>query len=45
MGSVCYENEVDEKGERVIWLGPHVVNRLAAMRRPGESYSDVPCGW
>jgi hypothetical protein len=24
-----------------IWLDPAVVNRLGAMRGPGESYSDV----
>jgi hypothetical protein len=34
------ENEVNERGERLIWLEPNVVNRLA-MRGPGESYSDV----
>jgi hypothetical protein len=41
LGSVGYENEVNECGERLIWLGPDVVNRLRAMRGPGESYSDV----
>ena len=25
----------------MIWLNEAVVDRLAAMRRPGESYSDV----
>ena len=25
----------------MIWLDAAVVDRLAAMRRPGESYSDV----
>ena len=28
-------------GERRIWLDPTVVNRLRALRGPGESYSDV----
>jgi hypothetical protein len=28
-------------GERLIWLAPNVLNRLRAMRGPGESYSDV----
>jgi hypothetical protein len=27
--------------ERLIWLEPHVVNKLRALRGPGESYSDV----
>ena len=29
------------KGGRLIWLDPAVVNRLRAMRGPGESCSDV----
>jgi hypothetical protein len=29
------------KGERLIWLERRFVDRLAAMRGPGESYSDV----
>ena len=41
LGSVGSENQVNEKGERLIWLDPAVVNRLRAMRGPGESYSDV----
>jgi hypothetical protein len=41
LGSVGYENATNERGERLIWLDPAVVNRLRAMRRPGESYSDV----
>ena len=28
-------------GDYFIWLDRAVVNRLAAMRGPGESYSDV----
>ena len=36
-----FENAVNERGERLIWLAPNVVNRLKAMRGPGESYSDV----
>ena len=31
----------DEKGNREIWLEPSVVNKLRAIRGPGESYSDV----
>ena len=41
LGSVGFENAVNERGERLIWLAPNVVNRLKAMRGPGESYSDV----
>jgi hypothetical protein len=36
-----YENGVNERGERLIWLDRAVVARLKAMRGPGESYSDV----
>jgi hypothetical protein len=28
-------------GEGYVWLEPNVVNRLGAMRGPGESYSEV----
>jgi hypothetical protein len=41
LGSVGYENKVNEKGERLIWLDPALLARLKAMRGPGESYSDV----
>jgi hypothetical protein len=41
LGSVSYENAFNERGERYVWLPPHVVDRLRAQRRPGESYSDV----
>jgi hypothetical protein len=41
LGSVGYENATNEKGERRIWLDRAVVDRLRAMRGPGESYSDV----
>ena len=40
-GSVGYEAEPNERGERLIWLAPAVIDRLRAMRGPGESYSDV----
>jgi hypothetical protein len=40
-GSVGYENQINERGERLIWLDHAVVSRLHAMRGPGESYSDV----
>ena len=41
LGSLGYENDVNERGERYVWLVPNVVDRLRAMRGPGESYSDV----
>jgi hypothetical protein len=41
LGTVSYENKTNERGERLIWLDPNVVDRLRAMRGPGESYSDV----
>ena len=41
LGSVGYEAEADERGERLIWLEDAMADRLGAMRGPGESYSDV----
>jgi hypothetical protein len=41
LGSVGYENKIDEDGNHLIWLDRAVVDRLLAMRGPGESYSDV----
>ena len=41
LGSVSFEGEPDANGERQIWLEPGVLNRLRALRGPGESYSDV----
>jgi hypothetical protein len=41
LGSVGYENASNENGERYIWLEPNAVNRLRALRDPGENYSDV----
>jgi hypothetical protein len=40
-GSVGVEREADAKGERHIWLEPRVLDRLKALRGPGESYSRV----
>jgi hypothetical protein len=40
-GSVGYERDPDDNGERLIWLEPHVVDKLRYLRGPGESYSDV----
>jgi hypothetical protein len=41
VGRVGFENKINERGERVIWLEPNVVDRLRSLRGPGESYSDV----
>jgi hypothetical protein len=41
LGSIGVECEADAKGERQIWLEPRVLDRLKALRGPGESYSDV----
>ena len=38
---VGFERQPNEKGERLVWLEAAVVDKLAAMRGPGESYSDV----
>jgi hypothetical protein len=40
-GNMSFQNATNERGERLIWLDHAVVNRLRAMRGPGESYSDV----
>jgi hypothetical protein len=41
LGNVGFENALNEKGERLIWLEPSVVDRLRSLRGPGESFSDV----
>jgi hypothetical protein len=41
LGSFGFERELDAKGQRQVWLAPTVVDRLGAMRGPGETYSDV----
>jgi hypothetical protein len=41
LGTVSFENKTNERGERLVWLAPDAVNKLRAMRGPGESYSDV----
>jgi hypothetical protein len=44
LGSVGYENQINERGERLIWLSPEVVNPLWAMRGPGETTATSSCG-
>jgi hypothetical protein len=41
LGSVGFENPVNDNGERLIWLERGVVDRLRSLRGAGESYSDV----
>jgi hypothetical protein len=41
LGSVSFENAIDENGDRLIWLERRWVDRLTSYRRAGESYSDV----
>jgi hypothetical protein len=38
---VGYEFEANERGEKLVWLEEVWFNRLGAMRRPDESYSDA----
>jgi hypothetical protein len=39
-GSIGFEREPAEDGERQIWLEPHIL-KLRYLRGLGESYSDV----
>jgi len=39
--TVGYESELTPNGERLIWLEERWINKLDAIRMPGESYSDV----
>jgi hypothetical protein len=39
LGSVGYENQTNEKGERLIWLPPDVLAKL--IRGPGDSFSEL----
>jgi hypothetical protein len=41
LGSVGYEAQTNERGERLIWLPRDVVDRLRHLRGPGESFSDA----
>jgi hypothetical protein len=41
LGSVGYKAEPNERGERTVWLEEVWVDRLMALRGPGEDYSDV----
>jgi hypothetical protein len=41
VGSVMYEPQTNAKGERMIYVEEKWLDKLAAMRGPGESYSDA----
>jgi hypothetical protein len=43
-GSVAYETEANERGERTVWLDEVWVDRLAAMRGQGEATATSSCG-
>jgi hypothetical protein len=38
---VAVEPEANAKGERTVWLEEVWVDRLGALRGPGEDYSDA----
>ena len=40
-GDVSFENQIDEHGQRIIWLPRDVLYRLRSLRAPGEDYSGV----
>jgi hypothetical protein len=40
LGSIGFERHPADDGQRLVWLERSVVNRLRALRGPGESYSD-----
>jgi hypothetical protein len=35
------ERDPNDNGDQLIWLEPQVVNKLRALRGPGQSYSEV----
>jgi hypothetical protein len=41
LGSTGYENAVNEKGERMIWIERRMLDKLNSYRPAGETYSDV----
>lgn len=41
LGWLGFERDPNEQGERTVWLEEVWVNKLGAMRGPGDSYSDV----
>ena len=41
LGSVGFETKANADGSRTVWLDPTVLDRLRAIRGPGETISDV----
>jgi hypothetical protein len=41
LGRVVYEPLLNAQGERLIWVEQFALDRLAVLRGPSESYSDV----
>ena len=41
LGTVAFEQDLNGMGQRYVWLEVAVADRLSAMRRADESYSDV----
>ena len=41
LGSIDFERHPADDGQRLVWLEPHVVNKLRVVRRPGESYRNA----
>jgi hypothetical protein len=37
LGSLGFEREPNDMGERMIWLEQRVIDKLTALRGPGES--------
>ena len=41
LGSIAYEPQLNDRGERYVWLEQPWIDRLSAMRGQGEDYSAV----
>src|SRR5262245_33497639 len=41
LGAVAAEPQLNERGERLIWLEQRRPDKLNSIRRPGESYSQA----
>jgi hypothetical protein len=41
LGTVGVEPELNERGERLIWLEERRLDKLNSIRRPSESYSEA----
>jgi hypothetical protein len=41
LGTIVYEPDLTPNGERLVWAEKLALDELEAMRRPGETHSDV----